>query len=184
MQSYRSTLKTRSWIPRVLSHCLNSTIVNLFILGQKTFGEHPDFPRTHLRFRETLIDCFFEQTLQENILDPSKRRLNSQSKKAWNEDIFRRTGQHFAHIRKRPEENRTEGLRERTRGGSNIRNFYRGNCILCNRYVSTRCMQCSVYLCLISEGDEETCFTKFHTHIDLFDCSSIAVEITSSSDDD
>lgn len=183
MQSYRTTLKTRSWIPRVLSHCLNSTIVNLFIFGQKTFGEHPDFPRTHLRFRDALIDYFFQKTLQENILDPSKRHQHSQSKMAWNSDIFRRTGQHFAHIRKRPEENRTEGTHERTGAGSNIRNYFRGNCMMCNRYISTRCMQCSVYLCLISEGDEDTCFSKFHTNANIFDCSSIAVEITSSSDD-
>jgi hypothetical protein len=184
MQSYRSSLKTRSWIPRVLSHCLNSTVVNLFIFASKTVGQTPNFPKTHLNFRDMLIDQFFEPTQKALILDHSARHQKTQSKTAWNNDIFRRTGQHFAHIFKKPPESRFEGNYKRKGTSTNTRNFHRGNCMMCNRTTSTKCIQCRIYLCIIGDQDEKSCFTSFHSNADLYDNNSIQVEICSSSDEE
>jgi hypothetical protein len=184
MQSYRSSLKTRSWIPRVLSHCLNSTVVNLFIFASKTVGQTPNFPKTHLNFRDMLIDQFFEPTQKALILDHSARHQKTQSKTAWNNDIFRRTGQHFAHIFKKPPESRFEGNYKRKGTSTNTRNFHRGNCMMCNRTTSTKCIQCRIYVCIIGDQDEKSCFTSFHSNADLYDNNSIQVEICSSSDEE
>lgn len=184
MQSYRTTLKTKSWIPRVLSHCLNSTVVNLFIFASSTVEHTPNFPKSHLKFRDMLIDQFFEPTLQKQILDPSMRHHRTQNKAAWNDDIFQRSGQHFAHSFKKPEESRFEGNPKRKGASTNTRNFFRGNCIMYNRTTSTKCIQCGVYLCIISDLSAISCFSSFHTNIDLYDSNSINVEIGSSSEDD
>ena len=127
-----------------------------------------------------LDNQFKRKTLEESILDSSKRHQKTQSKKAWNDDMFRRSGQQFGQIVQKPEEQRQEGTKKRKGNSTNTRNYFRGNCMMCNRYVSTKC----VYLCMISGGDDKTCFSTFHTDFNIFSTLSVNGESSSSSDDE
>lgn len=184
MASYRTTLKTRKWIPRILSHCLNSSIVNLWIIYKNTYKDEPLIPKTHLQFREMLVDQLFEETLERNILHPAEHRERKQSKTAWNQDISRRTDYHFVEMVKKPEEIRREGKKNASGEHSNMRNYYRGHCMLCDKCVSTKCKSCGIYLCIINEGNNITCFEKFHTKLELFGDEPEVEEQATDSDSD
>ena len=53
LQVYRSEIKTKSWISRVLIHFLNLAIVNAYSWYTKAF---PGTDLSHYKFREKLVD--------------------------------------------------------------------------------------------------------------------------------
>ena len=181
--AYRSTLKTRSWIPRIFSHFLNATVVNMYIATKHYYQADKGFVPSHLRFREIVIDQFFQSTIEQNLLVPGTKHEKTLSKAKWRKEKSRRTGQHFPVSLKKPPFSRKEGFKPRSMTGSSTRNYFRGNCIICNKYTSTKCEECGVYHFIIGEGEKMTCFRSFHTKEDIFDDDSVVVEMSSDCDD-
>ena len=43
-------------------------------------------------------------------------------------------------------------------------NFLRGHCMICNKVIRSRCIECNIYLCIdTNDMNSPTCFKKFHT---------------------
>ena len=116
-----------------------------------------------------LIDQLCARWLETKVLETPAAREKTQTKTTWNKDIFRRTDQHFCVIIKKPEGSRTEGTKPRKGMSTNTRNYWRGHCLMCTKTTSTKCRQCSVYLCNIDEGNGSSCFENFHTNADIFE---------------
>jgi len=138
------------------------------------------FPKSHRKFREMVVEQFCNFYLSSKALETSAPQQSTQSKSAWNTDISRTIGRHFPAIVKKPEGNRREGVKKRKGKSTNTRNFWRGNCIMCHKLISSKCTQCDVYLCIIDDGDHDTCWFQFHTCEDLF--TKFSNEVESSSD--
>ena len=131
-----------------------------------------------------VVEQFCQIELQKKALETAAPRQSTQSKRAWNSDISRTIGRHFPAIVKKPEGNRQEGNKKRKGKSTNTRNYSRGNCMMCHKLISTKCTQCDVYLCIIDEGDHDTCWYQFHTCEDLFAKVSEAVESSSESEEE
>ena len=53
--------------------------------------------------------------------------------------------------------------RSQVEGGGDHK-YFRGRCRLCNAMVSTKCIQCNVFLCLKQQSIvDSNCFIEFHT---------------------
>ena len=161
LEAYRPELKTKSWVPRVLCHFLNSAIVNAFIWYSKAFPQHP---LTHYKFREILVDEMVDAQLEEMKAVTGKTFERSISKKRWSKEQSRKIGAHWPVQLRKPKGNRIEGLNPKNPINQRTRNWLRGGCMMCGRSVDTKCEQCRVWLCCVfKQNNQSTCFRDFHT---------------------
>ena len=169
-QTYRPRLKTRSWIPRVFSHFLNHAVVNMFVIAKTIRNrtqqhEHVTkiLPSRHLHFRLTLIDALTEPYLRQRILKVAPVITNGMSKKQWEGQLSRLVGAHHPVQLHTNDDQRFEGKKRPRNEGSNVRNWKRGYCKICDKLVSTSCESCLVYLCMGNNSNTLTCWKRFHT---------------------
>ena len=161
MEAYRPELKTISWVPRVLSHFLNSAVVNSFIWYNLAF---PMRKKTHYEFREQLVDIMVNDILHDKKKETGKLMERSMNKKQWSNDKGRKIGSHWTVQEKKPDDLRVEGKNESDPSKERIRTWFRGHCMMCGRSVPTKCEQCKVYLCTdYRENTTSTCMKNFHT---------------------
>jgi hypothetical protein len=165
MESYRPELKTISWIPRVLSHFLNSAVVNSFYWYNETF---PMQRKTHYAFREALVDRLVNDQICEKVKQTGQIIERTLTLSQWSKQLSRFVGSHWTVQTKRPEDMRTEGENSANPSKERTRNWYRGHCIICGRVISTKCQQCNAYLCTdIREETNTTCMKYFHEQKNL-----------------
>ena len=169
-QTYRPRLKTRSWIPRIFSHFLNHAVVNMFVIAKairNKAGQHDHvvsiLPSRHLHYRLTLIDALTESYLQQRILPEAPVNQTTLSKKQWEGQISRLSGAHFPVQLHTNLDQRYEGNKRPRNEGSNVRNWIRGYCKICDKHISTSCESCQVFLCVGNSTNTITCWKRFHT---------------------
>ena len=96
----------------------------------------------------------------------------------------RRVGSHWPVQLKKPADSRVEGLNPSDPSKQRNRNWFRGACMLCGRFVDTKCEQCGVWLCCrFDENHHSTCFGDFHTKPNLLNNESL-VAIHGSDEED
>ena len=78
MEAYRPELKTFSWVPRLLTHLINLTIVYSFIWYSAAF---PERKLSHYQFRERLIDDLVKSHLDKQVKEDGVIFPRSLSKK-------------------------------------------------------------------------------------------------------
>ena len=91
MEAYRPELKTISWVPRVLSHFLNSAVVNSFIWYNLAF---PMRKKTHYEFREQLVDIMVNDIPHDKKKETGKLMERKLNKKLWSNE-FEKIGSHW-----------------------------------------------------------------------------------------
>ena len=84
--NYRPSLKTISWVPRVLSHFLNAAVVNSFIWYNEVF---PIRPLTHYKCRDDLVNVLVADWLHTKIKETGKIVDYSLTKKQWTREKSR-----------------------------------------------------------------------------------------------
>jgi hypothetical protein len=155
---YRPHLKAISWVPRMMCHFVNISVVNAFIL----FKEYYSKERYNLlQFIENLINQLPEEYIasckEPTAITTTSTNHRWRTKASWEKSYLERTSMppHYCIIA-----GRTDAY---TRPGYQI-NYNRGKCILCRRDVQTKCQRCNVHLCIVEyEGSNcPTCFYHFH----------------------
>lgn len=179
---YRPHLKSISWVPRMLCHLLNVSVVNAYILFKEYHGKGKGY---HLiEFIEALI----EQLSIPFILERKQLKSGSadelvksarqwQSRSTWEKKYLDRIGgQHECVM--------TKAAEPSTSNAGFSRNLLRGKCILCGSDVATRCKQCAVHLCITEDPTNcrETCFHIFHNDKTFPDASGLKMKTTSNSE--
>lgn len=152
MSYYRPKVKTVSWIPKIFIHCLNSAVVNAFIVYRAYTGN----PKKYFLkdFIMELIMQLAEDEMNLKRLNEAPQSLNKRkSLQTWNKDRSRLQNYHFPQSIKLPE------------GGN--RNKKQGDCMLCRTTTTTRCKQCDIHLCIVEDGRYMSCFQQFHTQQDI-----------------
>ena len=169
-QTYRPKLKTLSWIPRIFSHFLNVGVVNMYIIAMHIRNkpnqhEHVKaiIPARHLHFRLSLVEALTRPYVHNCILQEAPIVLETKSKKQWESDISRLSGAHFPVQVHTSGDQRYEGKKRPRIEGSNVRNWVRGYCKLCDKLIPTSCESCQVYLCIGNASNTITCWKRFHT---------------------
>jgi hypothetical protein len=154
----RRRVQTR-WQPRLDRRVWKTAIVNANILRNSGKDERDQVPL--LDFIKALItqwsDVQCPQLEEEEVPDNeedseagSNHEKRRRTLKTWERDVSGRTNaRHFPEVIK--------GQRSND-GYTNPRS----NCILCKRWVPSKCQTCHVFLCLKS-GDGRDCFSEFHT---------------------
>ena len=174
LQVYRSEIKTKSWISRVLIHFLNLAIVNAYSWYTKAF---PGTDLSHYKFREKLVDDLVTTLMNEQSKETGEIFERSISKKQWSRERSRKIGVHWIFQARKPKDARVEGLNPSNPSKQRIRNWYRGACMMCGRSVDTKCQQCRVWLCIDLRSDtESTCNKEFHTLQNFDKNSTLDVE--------
>ena len=151
---YRPHIKTLSWVPTMLTHFFNVSVVNAYILYKEYFGLAQKY--TLLKFILALIDDLSEPLILERKstkIEAVAMERQFMTKKSWSNNwIMRSSGIHRAII---IEDSRIDH--------DNIqRHMKRGHCINCRKIVNTFCNSCKVHLCILTDGETETCFDVFH----------------------
>lgn len=168
--NYRPRLKTKSWIPRIFSHFLNHATVNMFVIA-KFIRNIPNqlqqvkdiIPAGHLNFRLTLVDALTKPYILQRVLQEAPVTLQSKNKKQWETDFSRLSGAHFPVQEHTKDDQRFEGKKRPRNEGSNVRNWVRGYCKICNKFIPTSCESCKVFLCIGNDSNTMTCWKRFHT---------------------
>ena len=174
METYRPELKTISWIPRVLSHFLNSIVVNSYIWYKETF---PMLHKTHYAYREGLVDRLVADLLFTKVQEDGQLHTRTLTMSQWSKQPSRLIGTHWTVQVRKPEDLRIEGANPLDSSKERTRNWFRGHCIVCGRIVPTKCEQCDTYLCTdFREENNITCMKYFHQTKDLQKTSSTTAE--------
>ena len=172
MEVYRPELKTISWVPRVLSHFLNSAIVNSFIWYNTTF---PLQRKSHYDFREALVNRLTNDQISEKVKQTGQIQNRTLTLNQWSKQQSRFVGAHWTVQMRKPEDLRIEGANPADSSKERTRNWFRGHCIICGRIVPTKCEQCNAYLCTdFREENDTTCMKYFHHQKNLTKTSSTA----------
>jgi hypothetical protein len=157
---YRPNVKTHSWVPKLMIHFMNASVVNSYIVFKEYFKKPKSY--SLLDFLGQLIDELAEPWILEQHQNKKTHDAVSRTimrKQKWSNAWIRRlAGEHRAYIPHVPNVLK-DGVK---------RNFLRGHCINCrDKLVNTKCRACGVYLCLISEDGAPTCFDFWHDNKDL-----------------
>jgi hypothetical protein len=158
---YRPHLKAVSWVPRMMCHMLNISVVNAYILYKEYYLKGNGY---HLiDFVDALIEQLAEEYIQSSKVTPDNPRSQLRplkifrARKTWEKCFLERTSlpPHDCVI--------TKASTPYIRPEYKITN-HRGKCMICNRDVQTRCKQCDVYLCIFEDAlnSSNTCFNLFH----------------------
>ena len=170
---YRPNVKTVSWVPKMMTHFVNCSVVNSYIVYSEFMGKPKSF--SLLDFLGELIDDLAEPWIQltrnEAVMAVETHHDHQfVSKSGWSKRwVFRMTGQHRCIIK---EQHATRA------NGKICSHEKRGKCILCRTDIATMCDQCAVHLCVIKRGDTPTCFDLFHDSKDLNSLQSRHIEET------
>ena len=161
---YRPRVKTVSYVPRLFTHLMQTSLVNAYILwiAKKNLNKNQN---RYLDFLNAVIEQWLEPwhnrlaNGQAVLLNIGRKRSRVQ----WNADQRRLHGSHMPIIVQDPRiENRGENF------APTSRNLRRGHCMICLDHSNIKCQQCDVYLCCkrttlqIQIGDFN-CWQKFHT---------------------
>eukprot|EP01035_Chromulina_nebulosa_P027422 gene27422-36069_t len=168
--AYRTRLKTLSWIPRIFTHFLGHATVNMYVIA-KFIRSKPNqeqivknlIPAGHLNFRLCLIDALTKPYLLQRVLHEAPVVLESKSKNLWEADFSRLSGAHFPVQEHTKDDQRFEGKKRPRNEGSNVRNWVRGYCKICDKLIPTSCESCRVFLCIGNDSNTITCWKRFHT---------------------
>jgi hypothetical protein len=150
LAQHKPKVKTISWIPRMLIHFLNVSVVNCYILF--TLHTHQPKDYTLLDFTKILTLELCDELLE---LIRLKEHTNTQphTKKGWEKESSRLIGKHTPYM----------SAGERVSEGTKDRCQDRTRCVMCGTKVPTRCQNCSgVYLSLRKEENSKNCWERFH----------------------
>ena len=112
---------------------------------------------------ELIIAELAEEFINSNIqTTAASLGLNTRTKRSWNLDAFRTSGQHF------PVQTLILNSENRDKSDNKYR---RSDCIMCHRRVPTSCEQCGIFLCLDAPVDYENCWKQFHTKTNIMTCA-------------
>jgi hypothetical protein len=99
---YRPELKTISWIPRELTHFLNSIVVkNIYIWYKETF---PMLHKTHYAFREGLVDRLVADQLFTKVQEDGQLHTRTLTMSQWSKQPSRLFGSHWTVQVRKPED--------------------------------------------------------------------------------
>jgi hypothetical protein len=164
MSYYRPKVKTVSWIPKIFINCLNSALVNAFIV-YRAYTQQP----TKYSLKDFIIDLILQLAEEEMSLKQLQQAPHASSTRkclqSWNKDRSRLQNFHFPQAIKLPE------------GGN--RNKKQGDCMLCRTTTTPRCKQCEIHLCIVEDGQNMSCFQQFHTQQKILNCK-VSVDGSSS----
>ena len=143
LSHFRPKIKTISWVPKVLIHLFNCTIVNSYLIYKFIHVDTVSGEYSLIIFVEQLMEELADEWLMSTRLATSDVRGGSNTRKLsqWNEDKRRLYGSHWP----------SQILIERNvkNKGNRADNFKRSFCILCNRKISIKFRECGVFLCLL-----------------------------------
>ncbi len=163
--SFRPKITTKSWVPKVLIHLLNASMVNSYLLYKWHYGklgtvDEKRFPLSE--YVELIIAELAEEFINSKIqTTAASLGSNTRTKRSWNLDAFRTSGQHF------PVQTLILNSENREKSDNKYR---RSDCIMCHRRVPTSCEQCGIFLCLDAPVDYENCWKQFHTKKNIMTC--------------
>mmetsp|Transcript_19505 Transcript_19505/g.27890 ORF Transcript_19505/g.27890 Transcript_19505/m.27890 type:complete len:226 (+) Transcript_19505:46-723(+) len=154
---------------------LNGNLFTVEVNSSSTtlYETEPVLPEMQSDFQETALEDSLIDPQPKLFITTGKTTQKRRNKKEWNAKNSRLVGQHFAIIKRRPIERRIEGKKIRQNNGSNVRNFFRGHCMMCGRVVSTQCTTCEVYLCCTEDSMQSNCMVRFHTVNDILTCEAV-----------
>ena len=159
---YRPNVKTKSWVPKMLTHFLNISVVNAYILYKQYFNKPKKY--SLLMFTRELIDNLAEPwILQFKAEESDSTSPNSKgwmSKSAWSTNwMMRLSGIHKCTI----------VMDSRIDVDGIERHQHRGKCHICRKNAGAYCSTCHVHLCITTDGITRTCFDAFHEDKDIMD---------------
>ena len=149
-----------SWVPKVLIHLINCTVVNSFLIYKFIHLETVTKEFSLTIFIEQLMTNLAEEWLQESRRSTSDIRNGNNTRKLsqWNKDDSRRQGSHWpiqVNVPARPNKKSDK--------------IQRSYCLICSRKINTKCRECGVFLCLNENVDGNNCFFDFHNVEDFAD---------------
>ena len=155
---YRTTIKTKKWTTRIITHMVMCCLVNAYVIYK-----HANAETSLLDFLDIYIsELLHEQEPQRNVTailsSERTRQIGNNRLDKWYDDTFRLTGQHFCASLQR------KAWVPTSEQGHQI--DPRKPCILCKTKCATICNMCKVHLC-ISDPNELSCFEKFHSLEDI-----------------
>lgn len=158
---YRSRLRSFSWIPRLLTHFLHTSVINAYILFKSTVirPKDPTGRYSLIDFLRPLIIALSREYAGNRVestcisVKASTRPLNMKRKASLNRDISRQFCNGVPVI--------TFAKSEKDRKRD------RGHCIICTNNTPVRCTSCQKYLCIYSDGINKTCWEKYHFDDDI-----------------
>jgi hypothetical protein len=161
----RPKIVTKSWIPKVLCHFVNASMVNSYLIYKWHFGKpelgilNPQrFPLSE--FVELIMVELAEEFRQSKVLTAGAMSRDNRTKSSWNKDRSRLVGAHFPIMELKDDEDRDSADNK----------FSRRRCMMCQRKVSNLCEQCGVALCLDAPSNGTNCWKQFHTERDIMRC--------------
>lgn len=167
LANYKTTGKTKRWIPRVFSHFLNASVVNAFIFHKMYLKKPKKF--NLLDFVQGLIFDLVPQVNTDipNGIEPIFKRRRTE----WEADRTRlnRQLQHLPFIEILGGKESDEDDDEEAEAKPEY--LFRNSCVSCSRKTNIRCRTCGAYLCV--EGRykygiyDDTCWDIFHTKAKL-----------------
>jgi hypothetical protein len=140
----RSSIKTFSWVPKVLLHFVHVAAVNAFILFKIVSRPKPRYSMTD--FTVDLVHALAADEFTKNNIDVNSAEdadIRNRSLKQWKKDLSRLNGKHFGFSRKLPDE---EIERQRQLYGKKAHTQENGHCMLCKKGTSNQCDRCDIFL--------------------------------------
>jgi hypothetical protein len=156
---YRPNVKTVSWVPKMMIHFVNCSVVNAYILYKEFMRKDKKYAL--LDFLTELIDNLAEPWILQmrSVCFEDSRRTGYMTKAQWSKQwLMRMSGMHRSVI--------VEKHTKRAQGRI-ISHEQRGKCMMCRKDIATMCQKCKVYLCTKLKDVEPTCFDVFHDSKDL-----------------